>query len=625
MHDLMRITRDRRHAAAGRLDRLKRGSLPRWKYGYNSSLNVSSNVLSCHTAHPARALLLALVFVAGCGGPQTDPAGSQAPAAPGESPWFTDGAGAAGLDFVHFNGMSGETYYPEIMGPGVALLDYDNDGDLDVYLVQGQMLGNKPLSEATYPPRDSLRDRLYRNDLTVNADGSRTLRFTDVTDASGLVVESYGMGVAAGDYDNDGWVDLYRTRLGANQLFHNNGDGTFTDVSRASGTDDGGWGVSASFVDIDRDGWLDLYVGNYLVYSLAGDIDCLAVSGQSDYCPPNSYRAQPDRLYRNRRNGTFEDVTSRALVGGAYGPALGVSTADFNGDGWADIYVANDGEENQLWINQQNGTFRETGFLSGAAVNAAGNAESSMGVDAGDLDNDGDEDLFMTHWLSQTNTLYVNDGTGSFQDRTAYSRLGPPSFARTGFGTGWLDYDNDSLLDLLVVNGSVSMIEAQARAGDRFPLRQPDQLFRNVGDGRFEDVSDQAGPALSVEQVSRGTAFGDVDNDGDVDVLVGDAAAPVRLLLNQVGNRQSWVGLRLVTGRRDALGARVGVELADGRTLWRRARADGSYASASDPRVLVGLGTAPGIARVLVRWPSGRMEELTGVASGTWTTLTEGR
>ncbi len=305
------------------------------------------------------------------------------------------------------------------MAPGVGLLDYDNDGDLDVYLTQGAMLGaKKTLKDATFPPTGPLGDRFFRNDLVVGADGARTLRFTDVTGPSGINVTSYGMGVAAADYDNDGFVDIYRTGLSGSVLLHNNGNGTFTDVTARTGVGNPtGWGVPASFVDYDRDGWLDLYVGNYLLYSIAGDVDCLSVTGQHDYCPPNSYRAQADRLYHNRGNGTFEDVTSRALVGGADGPALGVSTADFDGDGWIDIYVGNDGQPNQLWINQKNGTFKDTAFISGAAVNGQGNSEASMGVDAGDYDNDGDEDIFITNWLAQMNILYVNMGGGVFEDQ----------------------------------------------------------------------------------------------------------------------------------------------------------------------------------------------------------------
>ena len=572
------------------------------------------------------------IWVAACSrGSSSSSASAPADARAAGSPateWFTENAHAAGLDFTHFNGMSGELYYPEIMAPGVALLDYDNDGDLDVYVVQGQMLGKgKTLGDATFPPRGELKDHLFRNDLMVNADGTRTLRFTDVTESSRIDVRSYGMGVAVGDVDNDGWVDIYRTGLESAVLLHNNGNGTFTDRTARAGVDDrGGWSVSAAFVDYDRDGWLDLYVGNYLIYSVEGDKKCLSVTGRRDYCPPNSYRGQPDRLYHNRRNGTFEDVTRKALIGGAYGPALGVSTADFDGDGWIDIYVGNDGEPNQLWMNQHNGTFKDVAPLNGVAVNGAGNAEASMGIDAGDIDGDGDEDLIITNWMSQMNTLYVNDGHGVFEDRKAASGLGPPSLAKTGFGDAWFDFDNDGSLDLLVVNGSVATIEAQARARDPFPLRMPKQLYRNDGSGRFTDVSAQAGKAFTSLDVGRGAAFGDIDNDGDTDVVVGNAAGPLQLLVNQTGNRNHWVGLRLVGGRekRDLVGARVALVLPGGRTLWRRARADGSHASANDPRVLVGLGMSTASPRVRVQWPDRTSEEWSSVAIDRYSTLAQG-
>ena len=514
------------------------------------------------------------------------------------------------------------------MAPGVGLLDYDNDGDLDIYVVQGQMLGkNKTLKDAVYQPLGPLKDRLYRNDLTVNADGTRTIRFADVTDASGINLQSYGMGVAAGDFDNDGWVDIYRTGLDQSVLLRNNGNGTFSDVTKQSGTSNrGAWAVPAAFVDFDRDGWLDLYVGNYLIYRIETDLDCQDLTGQGDYCPPSNYRAQPDRLFRNRGNGTFEDVTARALVGGADGPALGVSTADFNGDGWIDIYVGNDGAANQLWINQKDGTFKDTAFLSGAAVSGAGNAEASMGIDAGDFDNDGDEDLFITNWMSQMNALYVNEGAGLFEDRRAQTGLGAPSLAKTGFGTAWFDYDNDSWLDLLAVNGSVARIEAQAREKDPLPLRMANQLYHNTGNARFEDVSSRAGAVFKLLHVGRGAAFGDVDNDGDEDVLIGNASGPLQLLVNNVGNRRHWIGLRLMGASvaRDMLGARVAVVGKNGPPLWRRARADGSYASANDPRVLVGLGDSADAPRVRVQWPDGRTEEWTEVAVDRWTTLKEG-
>ena len=562
----------------------------------------------------AAGLLLALV-PAGVAG---QPAGQE---------WFAERAEASGLDFVHFNGMSGEYYFEEMVGSGVALLDYDNDGDLDVYLVQGAMLGEgKTLDDALIPPRMPLplTDRLYRNDLAVAADGTRTLRFTDVTAESGLDVPQYGMGAATGDYDNDGWVDLYLTRRGPDQLYRNNGDGTFTDVSERAGTSQPGWSISASFFDLDRDGWLDLYVGNYVDHDPARE--CTTDLGARDYCGPQGFMPVPDRLYRNRGDGTFADVTAEAQVAREYGPAMGVVAADLDADGWPDLYVANDMQENQLWINRQDGTFRNDALLAGVALNQAGAVEAGMGVDAGDIDNDGDDDLFLTHLEAQTNTLYVNDGTGLFEDRSTMSGLGATSVPSTGFGALWFDYDNDGWLDVLAVNGAVTTVKELVEAGDPLPLRQPNQLFRNLGGGRFADVTAEAGAAFALSDVSRGAAFGDIDNDGDTDVVVTNNAGPVRLLINNVGSRSRWLGLRLVGGSppRDRLGARVGVFRADGPPLWRRARTDGSYASAHDPRVLVGLGSAASAERVQVVWPSGRVEEWTDIAADQWLTLAAG-
>ena len=571
-------------------------------------------------------VVLAAVTMVSCGGSKAPATTTTTSTAQDES-YFVEQAAAAGIDFVHFNGMSGEYYYPEIMAPGVGLFDFDNDGDLDLYLVQSQMLGKgKTIKDALFPPKGPLKDRLYRNDLTVGADGKKTLHFTDVTEQAGINIQTYGMGVAAADVDNDGFVDIYRTGLTEGVLLHNNGNGTFTDITAKSGTaNKGGWGVSAAFVDIDRDGWLDLFVGNYLLYSVEGDIDCLSVTGQHDYCPPNSYRPQPSKLYRNKGDGTFVDITKTALVGGAYGPALGVSTADFNNDGWMDIYVGNDGMPNQLWINQKNGTFKDMAFLNGAAVNGQGNSEASMGVDAGDYDNDGDEDIFITNWLAQMNILYQNQGNAVFEDRKAASGLGAPSLAKTGFGTAWLDFDNDSWLDLMTLNGSVSMIEAQARAKDPFPLKMLNQLFRNLGNGRFEDVSARGGEPFKLLDVSRGAAFGDIDNDGDEDVVVGTANGPTRLFINNIGNKNHWLGLRLIgVGGRDMIGARVSIVRPSGPTIWRRSRSDGSYASANDPRVLVGLGTSTAPVTVRVQWPDGKMEEWADQAIDRWTTLKQG-
>ena len=538
--------------------------------------------------------------------------------------WFVDRAAAAGLDFVHVNGMTGRFYQPEMMGPGVGLLDYDNDGDLDVYLVQGGRLGD---GTPMLPPPEGQPpgDRLFRNDLEVGVGGERRLRFTDVTDEAGIAARGYGMGVAAGDYDNDGWVDIYLTRFGPNQMFRNRGDGTFADVTAETGTADPGLSVPATFFDYDRDGWLDLFVGNYLNYTLETHWQCYAQSGPADYCPPEVSPPQPDRLFHNRGDGTFADVTLEAGMGRDYGPGLGASTADFDNDGWIDLFVANDQQENQLWINQRDGTFRNRALLWGTALGATGVAKADMGVDAGDFDNDGDEDLFITELTGQGSTLYVNDG-GMFKDQSAVRGIRAASLPYTGFGAGWLDIDNDGWLDVIAVNGTVTL-DLEAYGPDNpFALDQRNQVFRNHGGERFEDVTERAGEAFALSEVSRGAAFGDVDNDGDTDVVIANGAGAVRLLVNEVGQRRHWLGLRLV-GReapRDMPGARVEVMLSDGSTRWRRVRADGSYASANDPRVVVGLGESAVAPRVRVTWPGGTVEEWADVPVDGYTVLTEG-
>ena len=541
---------------------------------------------------------------------------------------FSDVGRELGIDFVHFNGMSGEYYFCEMMGPGGALFDFDNDGDLDIYLVQGNMLGpGKTLEDALFPPPrgKTLKDRLFRNDLAVNKDGMPTLGFTDVTDQSGIVSPGYGMGAAAGDINNDGWVDLYVTNFGKNRMYRNNGNGTFAEVP-VGGDEDSQWSVSAAFLDYDRDGWLDLFVGNYVDYSLSNPKKCYSSTGAIDYCGPRSFAAQPNRFFRNQGDGTFQEVSAQVGIAARHGGALGVASADFNGDGWIDLYVANDQRPNHLWMNQGTGVFRDEALVAGCALNADGKTEASMGVDTGDLDNDGDEDLFMTHLIRETNTLYLNNGRGWFEDQTFESELGVASLPYTGFGTAFLDYDNDGWLDILALHSEVATIEALEKARDLYPLHQTNQLFRNLGDGRFEEVTKQGGAAFRLSEVSRGGAFGDVDNDGDVDVLIVNNNGPARLLINNVGTRRHWLGLRLV-GRespRDMLGTRVEVVLSDGPTLLRRVRTDGSYGSSNDPRVLVGLGEKTHVTAVRAYWPAGHVEEWTGISVDRYATLREG-
>jgi len=537
----------------------------------------------------------------------------------------------SGFSFHHFNGMSGRFYMAEINGGGGGLVDYDRDGDLDLYLVQGAMLGDQPISEATFPPREPLPlvDRLFRNDLEVRPDGTRVLRFTDVTEESGIRATGYGFGVASGDIDNDGWPDLYVTQLGPNLLLRNDGDGTFTDVSARSGADDPRWSMAASFADYDADGRLDLLVGNYLDFRLEDNKVCRTASGARDYCGPSAYPGVTDRLLRNRGDGTFEDVTVAAGLGGDLTKTLGVVASDLDLDGRLDFYVASDLTPNRMWIQGADGKFHDEALFAGSAVNAEGKAEASMGVDAGDFDNDGDPDLFMTHLVGETNTLFVNDGDGMFEDRSADSGLGVPSWGHTAWGAAWFDYDNDGWLDTMVGNGAVRVIEALADAGDPFPFHETNQLFRNLGTPagrpRFEEVTAAAGPAFERSEVSRALAFGDLDNDGDTDVLLVNNGGPARILINRVGQDRHWLGLRLVgPGGRDALGARVAVLRPGLPTLWRWARSDASFGAANDPRVLVGLGDRAAPVTVRVTWPGGATEEWTGLAVDRYTTLAAG-
>ena len=552
----------------------------------------------------------------------------QAPAA--STPRFEDVAEATGLRFVHDNGARGEFWLPEIMGAGAALFDYDNDGDLDVFLVQGSAAGRERGAEpatgnrqpaAGSAERSAQTSRLFRNDL--DRPGGR-LRFTDVTEQAGVGLVAQGMGAAVGDVDNDGDLDLYVTTFGDNVLYRNDG-GRFTDVTAAANANDPRWSASAAFLDYDRDGDLDLFIGNYVDFTPAGNKPCVEPAGRRDYCAPQAYRSVPDRLLRNRGDGTFDDASEASGITRADGKALGVAVGDYDNDGWPDIYVANDATPNQLWMNQRNGTFEDMGPLSGTAYNAAGRPEGSMGIASGDYDRDGDEDLVVTNLVGETFVLYENDGTGGFEDRRAAVGLAAATGMMTGFGADWFDADNDGWLDLFVANGAVNVIPA-LRASPN-PFRQRNQLFVTVprpgagAKGRpavgLREVTADAGPGLELVDVSRGAAFGDLDLDGRVDVLVTNNGGPVRLLRNVTAAAGHWlrVSLKQPDGNRFAVGATVRVTPADGSpALVRRVRAGGSYLSSSDLRVSLGLGSARGPVDLTVTWPDGVVERRTGLA-----------
>lgn len=525
-----------------------------------------------------------------------------------ESPIFRDSTNDTGLSFTHYNGATGELHFPEVFGSGAALFDADGDGDLDLYLVQGAALGD-PAREPLFKRQGPTGDRLFRNDLVRGK-----VSFVDITEAAGILAEGYGMGVATGDYDADGDVDFYVTNFGANQLWQNRGDGSFVEVGSRAGVAGSQWSVAAVFFDYDGDGALDLFVANYTSFRTAINHPCRAAGGYRDYCSPTSYDPEADRLYRNLGNGTFADVTANVGLNADPGNGLGTTVGDFNGDGWIDLYVANDEMPNALWMNHNGVRFQNMALVLGAAVSGSGEPQASMGIDTADLDDDADLDLFMTHFAHESNTLYINEA-GAFEDRSTASGLGTPSWPMTGFGTAFLDYDNDGRLDILVVNGATVFIPEQHLAGDPWPLHQPNQLFRNLGGGRFEDVSSIAGTALAVSQASRGAAFGDLDNDGDTDVVISNNAGTVQVLENLVGSRSPWLGMRLIdTHGSDALGAKVTLSTEAGQRL-RVLQTAGSYASAKDPRILFGLGSAKA-SEVTIVWPNGERQRLAAPGVG---------
>ena len=541
--------------------------------------------------------------------------------AAGNDPAFRESAVEVGLDFHHFIGATGEFYLPEIMGSGVGLLDYDGDGDLDVYLIQGAMLDpSKSLSESRFPfpGRWPPRNRLFRNQLKETG----RLGFIDATDGAGVGHRGYGMGLAVGDYDGDGDLDLYVTNFGPNVLYRNRGDGTFQDVTLDAGVDDPRFSSSATFLDYDGDGDLDLFVANYVSFTVRGNKVC--GEPRRDYCSPSVYEQVPDRLFRNLGSGKFEDASEEAGLGVAFGAGLGVLALDANRDRRLDLYVANDGTPNQLWVNDGKGGFEDFGLMSGTAYNADGVAEAGMGVTAADFDGDGDEDIFVTHNQRETNTLYLSDLARGFADATSRFGLARASVPYTGFGTFWFDYDHDGRLDLFVANGAVTVDENQP-SDSPYPYAQKNQLFRNHGQAGFREVAaSAAGAGMDLIEVSRGAAFGDLDDDGDTDIVVSNNNGPVRLLLNQTASGRRWLGVRLEGENSPYTGidqAAVAVLRGGLSPLRRRCRTDGSYLSAHDGRVRFGLDTATEIQGVAVEWPDGRCEVWPGQEAGRYVTL----
>ena len=514
----------------------------------------------------------------------------------GAEPYFRDVTDAMKLDFRHVNGFSAERRLVETMGSGGALFDFDNDDDLDLYLVQGNSL-----SRSTEPPP---KNRLYRNDRGI---------FVDITESANVGDTGYGLGAVAADYDGDGNRDLYITNLGKNVLYRNNGDGTFTDVTEQAQVDCPLLSASTAFADIDRDGDLDLYVCNYVEYALETDIPCYYKNTLRIYCGPNEYHGIADVLYRNNGDGTFTDITKSA---GVYEPTtrgLGVVFTDVNNDGWVDIYVANDMSPNTLFINQGDGTFREEGVLRGVAFNGDGIANGSMGIDAGDYDNDGDIDLWVSNFSLEANCLMQNDGSGYFEDVTFDTNLADPSFYSLGFGTRFIDFDNDGWLDLLVGNGHIW--DNVKRIDAKMSYAQPVQLFHNQGGTPqnhtgFTEITAEAG-LDKTHYVVRGMLFGDIDRDGDVDVVLCQSNRPTVILSNEVGNANAWLTVKLVgtDGNTDAIGAQVQLE-AGGMTFLREVICGASYLSGNDLRICFGLGDAARVDNLQIRWHNGSIQKL---------------
>jgi hypothetical protein len=522
---------------------------------------------------------------------------------------FTDVTAAAGIRFKHNNGAFGKKYLPETIGAGAAWLDFDGDGWPDILLANSKSWPGRP-----GPPS---RPALYRN----NHDGT----FSDVTRGSGLDVDMYGLGAAAADYDNDGKADVYLTGLGGNRLFRNLGAGKFADVTAKAGVANGGFSTSAAFLDYDKDGKLDLFVANYVEWSVDKDLFCTLDGTHKSYCTPESYKGQSPALYHNRGDGTFEDVTARAGLQNPSSKALGITLLDYDGDGWLDLFVANDTQPNRLYRNKGNGTFAEVGMAAGVAFNEAGVARAGMGVDAADYDGSGRPSLIIGNFSNEMMALYHNEGTGLFIDEAPASTLGQATLLSLTFACFFFDYDLDGRPDIFAANGHVADDIATVQPKVRYA--QPPHLFRNAGRGRFEVMDGKLGPAFGRPMVARGAAYADFDGDGDLDVLVTTNNGPARLLRNDGGNRNHFVRVRTVGTRsnHDGIGARVTVTPAGGARQWGIVKTGSSYASQSELTLTFGLGPTARVSRVEVAWPSGAVDTVPNVLADRTITIEEGK
>jgi hypothetical protein len=544
---------------------------------------------------------------------------SSVAAAPSGDVVFTDVTTQVKLDFVHQNSATSNKYLIETMGGGVALFDYDNDGRLDIFLTNGAKLED-PMPESKLPDKSDpiFWNRLYHQ----NADGT----FTDVTERAGVNGASqgfYGMGVAVGDYDNDGFDDLYVTGYGGNILYHNNGNGTFTDVTQKAGVGAGGWSASAGFFDYDNDGKLDLFVTRYLNWSFKTNRYCgEKKEGFRAYCHPDNWEGTTNILYHNNGDGTFTDVSEKAGIANPQGKGLGVAFADYDGDGFTDIFVANDSVQCFLYHNNGNGTFSEVGLLAGVGYNEDGKTFAGMGVDFSDYDNDGLPDIAVTDLSNERYLLFRNNGDGTFRDVTNRSGIGSATLAFSGWSTHFLDYDNDGWKDLFVAQSHV--MDTIQKTAPNLRYLEPPLLLRNQT-GHFSRVV--AGEAFEREWAGRGAAFGDLDNDGDLDIVVSNLGQKAYVLRNDGGNKNHWLGIAAqgTVSNRDGIGARVKVVSQSGMTQYYTVNTASGYLSASDKRLTVGLGGDDNAKLVEIRWPSGIVQKFENVKSGQYLKAVEPR